>query len=241
MAPQPLPAVRADASIMIENNTLADRPELAAKIMHVISLWSSIESAFATLLCYLLGADLEIGVGMYQSLISSEAKRAALDGAAKQALSPEDYTLFRAVVKVVKPSRERRNDFAHHLWGHSPQLPDAVLLVDPKFSFDMHTSMKRFEAALEERREKAIRTGDFTPRLEDIPHFHPSRDNVMVYRPKDFDEEIREASKALWYASRLSMIFSRRDDTWGVSDRMRADLRNDTRVKAVLDHWAKQG
>jgi hypothetical protein len=103
--------------------------------MAVIGLWSRIDCWLAELLSsFLRTPDLGVALAMYQALSGAEGKRAALAAAAAEALSesPDDLGLFRAVLKAIRPSSDRRNDYAHHLWGISDDLPDAFLLADPK-------------------------------------------------------------------------------------------------------------
>ncbi len=71
-------------------------------------------------------------MAMYEALSGGEARRAALEGAAKAALPEDDFLLFKAVEKVLGPARRIRNNFAHHIWGTTTEIPDALLLIDPK-------------------------------------------------------------------------------------------------------------
>src|SRR5271156_4524441 len=78
-----------------------------------------------------LRADFAVVRAMLQALIGAGGKRAAMDAAAKSALSEEDCLYYDALMRAIKTSRNKRNDFVHHLWGISPDIPDALLLLDP--------------------------------------------------------------------------------------------------------------
>jgi hypothetical protein len=96
-----------------------------------------IESRWSIILVNLVHADPRTGTAMYQALSSSEARRAALRAAAEVRLSKDDFLLFQAIVKVTTPQRNVRNHFAHHIWGRSPQVKDALLLAKPEFFTDL--------------------------------------------------------------------------------------------------------
>lgn len=48
---------------------------------------------------------------------------------------PESLELFETLRAIVKTSEKRRDKFAHHRWGISADLPDALLLIDPRDEF----------------------------------------------------------------------------------------------------------
>ena len=130
--PQPLSRVHPNPKIEMYASAIGNSP-FAADAMRVIACWSQIEAEFSSLLARMLKADVEAGVAMYHSLVSSEAKKAAISAAAATALPEWQKILLMAVQKVTKPSRDQRNEFAHGVWGVAKQIPDAVLLVPSKF------------------------------------------------------------------------------------------------------------
>ena len=106
---------------------LIQRPELALYVMGVISAWSHVEIALGRILANCLLAESSAGLAMYMSLSGGAAKRAALEAATSQSLNPDKLALFTLIMKAIKPVRERRNDFAHGIWGISEEMPDALL------------------------------------------------------------------------------------------------------------------
>ena len=125
--------------------------------MAVIARWSDIDKTLAELLLLMLKSpDLKVGMAMFQALNSGEAKRAALLAAAAEALrgNVDDHNLFLAVLRTIKGSRDRRNEFAHQLWGVARELPDALLLVDPKDWVKHTTALKSYDKGLSSRDTK---------------------------------------------------------------------------------------
>jgi len=79
----------------------------------------------------------------------------------------------------VKRAGAKRNKIAHWLWGDSPEIPEALLLVDPEAVLLQHVNTKEFAQAIE--------NGDFSlgkPKLD--------LSKVCVYRNNDFLEIFRE-------------------------------------------------
>jgi hypothetical protein len=133
MAPQPLSGVNPKASVTFGPECFDTHPKLSMLVARAINTGSIIEARWSVILVNLVKADPRTGVAMYQALSSSEARRAALSAAARIRLSKADFLLFQAVLKATTPQRNVRNQFAHHIWGMSAQLEDALLLADPEF------------------------------------------------------------------------------------------------------------
>lgn len=208
MPPQPLSSKKPKASVYFDAGTITGRPDLSGLVMNMINCWSYTESQFARILSHMLKTDFRIAVSMYELLFSSGAREAALLAAADHALSDEDKQLLQAILKVIKPSRNRRNDFSHHLWGHSPDVPDALLLIHPKVMSELNLSHKedtlRMDSLLKEYLSDTTKFGS------DMAKFHsemlkspPSFDfsEIQVFRKKDLQEEVELAERAYSYVS----------------------------------------
>lgn len=142
MAPQPLSRVNPKAVGTFGPECFDLYPELSKLVARAINIGSMIESRWSIILVNLVHADPRTGTAMYQALSSSEARRAALKAAAEVRLSKDDFLLFQAVVKVTTPQRNTRNHFAHHIWGRSPQVKNALLLALPEFFTDIVLAAK---------------------------------------------------------------------------------------------------
>ena len=151
IVPQRLSQVDPRASAHFDPGALLSQPQLAAYPMTVIARWADIDKTLAELLPLMLKSpDLTVGMAMFQALVSGEAKRAALMAAAAEALrgNADDHNLFLAVLRTIKGSRDRRNEFAHHLWGVARELPDALLLVDPKDWVKHSTALQAYDKGM---------------------------------------------------------------------------------------------
>lgn len=172
MAPQPLSRVKPDAEVKFGAGILASHQKLCCIVMETISFGAQIEFNWSAILVDLLKSDPKTGMAMYEALAGGESRRAALGGAAKSALSEDDFLLFKAIEKVLSPARRVRNDFVHHIWGTSTALPDALLLINPK-------CLRQFEV------EKSVGPG-YPPNVD--------RSLIDVWKERDLDktkEDIR--------------------------------------------------
>lgn len=129
--PQPLSNMKVNKFVFIDSDVTVKQPNLCAKIMKVIAIWSDIETKYTQIATTCLNSDFLTVNNMLQAISSSEGKRAAIKAAVKSAY-PQHFDIFEAVEKVIKPSRDRRNEFAHHVWVNAPGVPDSICLVDPK-------------------------------------------------------------------------------------------------------------
>jgi hypothetical protein len=136
MAPQPLSRVKASAVVSWGQGALKSYPHLCSIVMEAISFGAQVEFNWSAIIVDLLRAEAKTGMAMYQALSGAEARRTALSAAAKIALSPDDFILFQSVEKALRSARRARNNFVHHIWGTSDQVPDALLLIDPACLLD---------------------------------------------------------------------------------------------------------
>ena len=115
------------------DRTLARRGALAVLAMEAIASWSNVEAFMLSFFVTLLGGE-TLASTVYLALDGSGPKMAAIRAAASAALgaTPERLSLFRALLDIAKTNQKARDKLAHWTWGYSPQLPDALLLVDPK-------------------------------------------------------------------------------------------------------------
>ena len=205
MPPQPLSKVRHDATVNVLASNITSYPDLALLVMTVIDTWSRIDVELAIMLTAFLKADFIVVTAMLQALTGGEGRRAALLGAANQALSGDDLKLFNAVMKVIAPSRNRRNEFAHHIWNHSPEVPDALILIDPKH-------LVRDEALRCAHVVKLASAGQPIPPDPFAALPLSDNSNAFVYRRKDLEEEKRLARDCyqLVYTLQLVMILGDR-------------------------------
>ncbi len=190
-------------------------PDLMAAPMSVISYWAEAETSLALLLCRFLDADIAIGVAMYGALRGSESRYAVVLGAARQALKTEDFNLLSAVISVTKASRDRRNEFAHHIWGVAPnEFPDHLFLVAPT-DWIKHRATKpgkkvfRDLEELKPLREATLTNSELSARHRKImAQMWVDPQYVQVFRKRDMAEEVKAAKEALQYMGWLNIVFN---------------------------------
>lgn len=133
--PQPLSKVCPDASYEIGNvgtRSLLMRPELGLKAMEVIATWSHVESFMLSTYVELAGGDNADAAAVYLAMETSSAKSAAINTLAELKLTQDNLVLLKAIIKILKSSEKHRNKLAHWIWGTSDQIPDGLLLADPR-------------------------------------------------------------------------------------------------------------
>ena len=99
--------------------------------MEAIATWSTAESWLLNLYLELAGGNKSAAAEMFLTLESRSAKSAALNPLIHR-LDGRYQTLYRAVAKLSRSRQSARDKLAHWVWGYSAQLPDALLLADPK-------------------------------------------------------------------------------------------------------------
>ena len=123
-------------------SVLNDKPELAKLVASIFELWASIEGSLSLLLVSVLGADAEPAIAMFATLRAQHLQMGALEAAAKAALSPNDFDVFCAAIRMTDSVQTPRNHLAHWIWGTCEQLPDALLLADLKGHQDRDRELK---------------------------------------------------------------------------------------------------
>lgn len=228
MPPQPLSRVRSNAGMSIEIDAISKRPALAPLVLEAIATWAHSDTLLADLTAKFLEADFEIVTKMLQALTSNEGRLAAIRAAAKHALSEDDNQLFEIVLKVTKPSRDKRNDFAHHLWGYSNELPNALLLVDPKHVQIMSAG---FDAESRRRLLMMPPKSDIGDILETL------KTHIFVYRKKDLQEAARDAKAAYAYIHNLLFVLNHNHPA---SEHMRTELLSQPPIQQALQRLTSE-
>ena len=133
--PQPLSRVTPNANFEIGNvgtRPLSQRPELAIMAMEVIASWSHVESFMMQMYIELAGGLETDAAAVFLALETTTAKSAAINVLAKRKLPADHVILLRAIIKIIKSGQKERDKLAHWIWGTSENIPDAILLADPR-------------------------------------------------------------------------------------------------------------
>ena len=171
--------MRPNANIAVGPAHISEAPDFAKATAGVIAFWAHNDGNLAAILSFMLKTDIRTAVAMYQAITSAEGKRAALLAAADNAREEWEAVLLRAVLKANSGSRNQRNEFAHGIWGHSSDIPDAILLMDARVVMDKNVSHRQAEEGPNGQRVIAPKGFDAS--------------KIMVYRQRDFDQALADA------------------------------------------------
>ncbi len=151
-----------------------ERADLAVLCMEAIASWSHVEAAMLQLFISLLGNSQADAARMYLALDGRNPKTAAITAVASSRLSGERLEIFKAIMEAAASRQRRRDKLAHGIWGHSNELPEALLCVDAR-----HLPL------------------DFHPRgmADFLNHAARHSERIYVYRKGDFEEIVEENGK----------------------------------------------
>lgn len=137
--PQPLSRVVPNASVIIGNagdRPLLRHPELAVLAIEAIASWSNVENFMLEMFVCLLGGNESLAADIFLSFENQSAKTAAINAAANTVLKekPDELAILKTIVAISKTNEKSRNKLAHWTWGDSPNIPNGLLLINPKSS-----------------------------------------------------------------------------------------------------------
>jgi len=193
-------------------------PELASLALNIIGAASMADADFLRLVAPFTHGRSAPVIEFFLSLRNEGPKVAVIEALAAASLSKERFDLFKAVAKQYSTAVKHRQPIAHWLWGHCIEIPDALLLLNPKDWLE--------ERALADpiyvKAYRAYQNGDadaLKSCATELYELSASRfDCVQVYRKKDF----QTAEKILWQASKslkdFHIILG-----WDLSDRAQGD------------------
>jgi hypothetical protein len=190
--PQPASTVGDILTVEWGTEQIGRRPALAALVMELIAICAHTDITMAEILSICLKSGKQNGLAMYFAATSAEARNAMVQAAAENSLPRRDLRIFNRVRKVFKPTKDRRNEFVHHIWATSPQLPDGLLLVDPRDELAVRVG-------LEESTKRARRsTAPFS--------FEALLAKTPYYSKTDLEREVRDANNRAVLVSLVSKM-----------------------------------
>ena len=185
--PQPLHRVLPDAAFHATTRALVDKPELARWVTIIFANSALIDHYLSLLLVRILGADEAPALAMFDTLRALPSQLGALKAAAEAALSKQEHRVLIAGLKVAERVRTPRNHLAHWIWGVSDQLPNALLLAEPK----PQKNRDRELALALEKSETGILAIE---QIERLMTYDPS--TVLVYRIDDLERAATDTIEA---------------------------------------------
>ncbi len=195
MPPQPLSSIgkKRKINIVADPAALEWQPAFGQLVAHIISLWSAIEANLGVCLSRMLKTNARTGIAMYMALNSANARNSVLRAAAKSSLPQDKLIIFEAILRVISKSGAQRHKLAHWLWAFSPEIKDAVLLIDPEAMLNHSVNLIEYVSSLPK---------DQPMNLEEMPDL--DLDKVLVYKERDFHEIIHDLGSVWQTTQHLS-------------------------------------
>jgi hypothetical protein len=195
MAPQPLSTLRTH-NHFFGSSALVLRAEQAARIAVAISGWAATEAHLGHLFAALLGAESPLSMEVYAVTRSFDVQRDMIETALRDRLPTQYSDIGFAILTLLHRTATTRHHFAHWIWGSSPDIPDAVLLAEPKMFW--RTRVARL------RHWKKAKDTDPLTSLQTEPQI--DRSAVLVYKTRDLDEVINRIELSYQYVEALYQI-----------------------------------
>ncbi len=171
--PQPLPQKHA-VNIIFEW-AVAERPEQALHAANVIAQWAKLDSMMPIVFNGLIKSDPTPAAAAFAAIRNFQARQEAIRKQAEIGLKEkQDRDILNAILKIYSSTAKSRDIIAHHLWGTHKDLPDAIILCDPRFLRNLSTAASAH-----------LKNDDLT--FEDAVRYQKEmREATMVWRTQDF-------------------------------------------------------
>lgn len=108
------------------------RPKIALAVARCLDAWSWVETQTAMLYVALCRSNHEQAVDYFCSLESAKAKKDAIRISAMNYLTESEVRIINALLLYIKSQQTIRDRIAHWLWATSDDLPESILLYDPR-------------------------------------------------------------------------------------------------------------
>ncbi|MFC6657143.1 hypothetical protein ACFQEX_17550 [Roseibium salinum] len=203
--PQPLSSIAPNAEFTLTTAALVDRPELSNLVTQIFSLWTVIEHDFQILFARIIGPDNVAAHAVYSALNNQGIQRQALNAAAKARFgeTSEQFEVFSAVLAMCTRAGKIRHTLAHWRWGVSSDLPDALLLADPRDVKLVNLTMTNMRSIRPLDGEKH---GERLERLFKNVTFDTSA--IFVYQPKHLDAGLKNLGQAATALSNFDLYIN---------------------------------
>jgi hypothetical protein len=129
---QPLASVCPSAKPDFSLSALVLRPEHAAIIAQCIATWAKIEADLGELVVQLSVSSAVPAMAMYSALNNFQSQSSVLDALVETRVEQPYLDIYKATMIVIRRSSRPRHSFAHCVWGYANELPEHVLLVNPR-------------------------------------------------------------------------------------------------------------
>ncbi len=124
--PNPL---RRKVKYLLEPLKLLERPNLAAHVAVIASLWTKVEIELGKLIIFVSGNPKE-GAATFNALKSAGSRGDVIRAIAQLRLDKDEIKQLEDLLKEYRRIAGERNDIIHNLWGISDDMPEALLRVN---------------------------------------------------------------------------------------------------------------
>ncbi len=205
-----------------DNDPSYERPDLALLAMRVIAAWSLLESDFEGVFVQMLGANPRPAAAIYASLTSAATQKAALRAIAEFEIPMPERDVLDALFSQLATVAKDRNKVAHWIWGSSPDLPDGVLLTDPK-------AMIKYRVATEDYDRTMRDKPDWTLTRPEFP-----RDETFVFYAHDFENMVERIQHLSELVTNFRFVLIR-DHPVNAGGQLFDRLSNEPGIRAFVD------
>lgn len=208
--PTPIPETIQEFQINL-SDAAAQRPLLAVEASRIFARWANVEHLLEAMASVLLG-DLT-AMFLLDQLKSRNQKLSGIEVAVENKIShPETKALLKKLFKLINSAAVGRNELAHCLWGTIDQLPNDLLLLNPKAALK---AVRLLTQTNGESRTEA-------PDKENISYSHSAdtrydaaieiietiREGTRVWRHEDFDKPLRLLNFSLTALTQYTIAIS---------------------------------
>lgn len=136
--PLPIPAY------VFESEIIAKRPELAVRIAVVSNCWTGLEMELGETLARLLHAQPEVGLAIYEAILSVELKRTVVKKAAiAAALNETQQEVLTKLLAKAKYLYDERVKVEHGFWGLSGYDKTVLLRVRAQHALEHNLARRK--------------------------------------------------------------------------------------------------
>lgn len=197
------------------------RPELSLMAMSVVAEWSLLENFVNTLFVSMLGSDAPGGAAIFATIRNQAGQRDAINAVAETHIANRDLRdAILAALDVYKGASKTRNRLVHWIWGHSPELPDAVLLANPVTRTALSANRQR---AVHDRNVDEIMRGD-----ADLA-------GIFIYERQDFEAASQSIQRAITLVALARMTVSRLHAPYMMFDQELSQLLAEPEIQRGVD------
>lgn len=100
--------------------------------MQGIASWAEVEYFLLASYVAMFGGTSDLAAKMFLSMDTRGSKADALAVLGREKLSTKQQAALTDLLKLAKRRGGARDKLAHWIWGMSEELPDALLLLDPR-------------------------------------------------------------------------------------------------------------